>query len=180
MGRIDKDGYLWVTGREKDLIIRGGHNIEPAVIEETLLAHDAVQLAAAVGRPDAYAGELPIAYVQLRPGARATADELREFARSRIPERAAAPVEVIVLDAMPLTDVGKPMKAELRHEAAARVFTLALAGLAASVTVGPHAVHGTLATVTLSGAAPDRSAAEAEVHRLLDPFAIRHAIDWRG
>jgi hypothetical protein len=57
---------------------------------------------------------------------------------------------------------------------------LSSSGLAASVAVGPHKVHGTLATVTLSGEAPDREAAEAEVHRLLDPFAIRHAIDWRG
>ena len=60
LGRIDADGYLWVTGRSKDLIIRGGHNIEPAVIEEALLAHEAVQFAAAVGKPDAHAGELPV------------------------------------------------------------------------------------------------------------------------
>ena len=80
LGRIDADGYLWLTGRVKDVIIRGGHNIDPSVIEETLLKHKDVLLAAAVSKPDAYAGELPIAYVQLVPGARASADDIRDFA----------------------------------------------------------------------------------------------------
>jgi fatty-acyl-CoA synthase len=173
LGRIDTDGYLWVTGRAKDLIIRGGHNIEPAVIEETLLAHEAVQLAAAVGKPDAYAGELPVAYVQLREGARVTAEELAAFARARITERAAAPAEVFILDKIPLTDIGKPMKAELRHEAARHVFETALSsqGVRAKVAVGAHKVHGTLATVTLANGED-----EAKVHKALDPFAIKHEI----
>jgi fatty-acyl-CoA synthase len=173
LGRIDKDGYLWVTGRAKDLIIRGGHNIEPAIIEEALLAHPDVQLAAAVGKPDAYAGELPVAYIQLKPGARATEDELKDFARARIPERAANPTEIHILDRMPLTDIGKPMKAELRHEAARRVFAAALdaGGVTAEVAVGPHKVHGTLATVKLSNGADEEA-----VHRLLDPFAIKHEV----
>ena len=181
LGRIDSDGYLWVTGRAKDLIIRGGHNIEPAVIEETLLAHPAVQLAAAVGKPDAYAGELPIAYVQLREGRSASAEELKEFARARIPERAAAPTEIFVLDRIPLTDIGKPMKAELRFEAARRVFedALAAAGVTAKIGVGAHKVHGTLATVTLSAANnAARDKMESEVHRILDPFAIKHEVMW--
>ena len=59
LGRFDADGYLWLTGRVKDVIIRGGHNIDPSVIEETLLKHPDVLLAAAVSKPDAYAGELP-------------------------------------------------------------------------------------------------------------------------
>jgi fatty-acyl-CoA synthase len=150
-----------------------GHNIEPAIIEEALLAHADVQLAAAVGKPDAYAGELPVAYVQLKPGARATADELKDFARMRIPERAANPSEIHILERMPLTDIGKPMKAELRHEAARRVFAAALdaGGVKAEVAVGPHKVHGTLATVRLSNGGD-----EAAVHRILDPFAIKHEV----
>ena len=59
LGRIDADGYVWLTGRAKDVIIRGGHNIDPLGIEEALHAHPAVELAAAVGRPDAHAGEIP-------------------------------------------------------------------------------------------------------------------------
>src|SRR5262249_54295769 len=76
LGRLDADGFLWITGRAKDVIIRGGHNIDPAVIEETLLKHPDVLLAAAVGKPDAYAGELPIAYVQLVADATTDAETL--------------------------------------------------------------------------------------------------------
>src|SRR5260370_8533863 len=67
LGRLDADGYLWITGRAKDLVIRGGHNIDPAPIEDIMFQHPAVGLAAVVGHPDAYAGELPIRYLQLRP-----------------------------------------------------------------------------------------------------------------
>ena len=118
LGRIDADGYLWITGRAKDIIIRGGHNIDPTVIEETLLKHPQVVLAAAVSMPDAYAGELPIAYVQLVPGAKTTADEVQAFAMANSPERAAAPKQIILVDKMPLTDVGKPAKVQLRLDAA--------------------------------------------------------------
>ena len=68
LGRIDADGYLWLTGRVKDVIIRGGHNIDPSVIEETLLKHKDVLLAAAVSKPDAYAGELPYRLRAARAG----------------------------------------------------------------------------------------------------------------
>jgi fatty-acyl-CoA synthase len=120
LGRFDADGYLWLTGRVKDVIIRGGHNIDPSVIEETLLKHPDVLLAAAVSKPDAYAGELPVAYIQLVSGARTSARDIGDFVQRHIPERAAAPKEVIILPAMPLTDVQKPAKAELRRDAARR------------------------------------------------------------
>lgn len=115
LGRCDAEGYFWLTGREKDLIIRGGHNIDPAAIEEPLHRHPAVQIAAAVGRPDAHAGELPIAYVQLKPGATTTVDELIEYVRGEIGERAALPKQIKILDAMPLTGVGKIFKLELKR-----------------------------------------------------------------
>ena len=126
LGRIDADGYLWITGRAKDIIIRGGHNIDPTVIEDTLLKHPEVVLAAAVSMPDSYAGELPVAYVQLVPNARTTADEVQAFAAANSPERAAAPKQIILVDKMPLTDVGKPAKVQLRLDAARRAFTAAL------------------------------------------------------
>ena len=91
LGRQDADGYFYLTGRKKELIIRGGHNIDPASIEQPLHQHPAVLLAAAVGRPDAHAGEVAVAYVQLKPGADATEAELMSFARDRIGERAAVP-----------------------------------------------------------------------------------------
>jgi fatty-acyl-CoA synthase len=115
LGRQDADGYFYLTGRKKELIIRGGHNIDPASIEAPLHCHPAVQLAAAVGRPDIHAGELPVAYVQLKPGACATEDELLAFARERITERAAMPKAIRLVQAMPLTGVGKIFKPELRQ-----------------------------------------------------------------
>ncbi|MGJ8625010.1 MAG: acyl-CoA synthetase, partial [Yoonia sp.] len=63
LGRIDEDGYVWITGRAKDLIIRGGHNIDPAEIEDALAGHPQVAFAGAIGQPDAHAGEVPAAYV---------------------------------------------------------------------------------------------------------------------
>ena len=63
LGMVDDGGFVYLTGRAKDLIIRGGHNIDPRVIEDALLAHPAVRAAAAVGRPDRHSGEVPVAYV---------------------------------------------------------------------------------------------------------------------
>ncbi len=149
--RIDRDGYVWLTGRAKDLIIRGGHNIDPQVIEEALVSHPAVAMAAAVGQPDSYAGELPMAYVVLRPGAKATLDELVAYCRERIPERAAVPVRIEMMTSLPLTAVGKTYKPELRWRAIEHVLRNALAekGIEATVDVGADDRHGTLAQVRL-------------------------------
>jgi fatty-acyl-CoA synthase len=122
LGRIDEDGYLWITGRLKDLIIRGGHNIDPAIIEEPAYQHPAVQLAAAVGKPDKYAGELPVLYVQLKPGAKASEQELETFVRERIVERAALPKSVIIVSEIPLSGPGKISKLLLRRNAISGVF----------------------------------------------------------
>jgi fatty-acyl-CoA synthase len=115
LGRQDSQGYFYLTGRKKELIIRGGHNIDPASIEEPLHRHPAVQLAAAVGRPDIHAGELPVAFVQLKTGASATEDELMSFAREQIGERAAIPKAIRLVAALPLTGVGKIFKPELKR-----------------------------------------------------------------
>jgi fatty-acyl-CoA synthase len=115
LGRQDKDGYFYLTGRRKELIIRGGHNIDPASIEEPLHQHPAVQIVAAVGKPDAHAGEVPVAYVQLKPGARATEAELMSFIERRIGERAALPKAIRIVESIPLTSVGKIFKPELKH-----------------------------------------------------------------
>ncbi|MFN4100720.1 MAG: acyl-CoA synthetase [Pararhodobacter sp.] len=135
LGRIDADGYLWITGRAKDLIIRGGHNIDPAMIEEAMLSHPAVSFAGAIGQPDATAGELPCVYVELVAGKTVTERELADHAATRIPERAAVPKYVEVLPELPKTAVGKVFKPDLRRMAITRVFdeTLKAAGLAATV-----------------------------------------------
>lgn len=126
LGRVDADGYIWITGRAKDLIKRGGHGIDPAMIEDALRAHPAVAFAAAIGRPDARAGELPVAYVQLKPAATATTQELLDHAARHIPERAAVPKEISIVQALPLTAVGKIHKPPLRRDAAQRAIAEAL------------------------------------------------------
>jgi fatty-acyl-CoA synthase len=115
LGRQDANGYFWLSGRKKELIIRGGHNIDPKVIEEVLSKHPAVALVAAIGSPDAYAGEIPVAYVQPKPGAAVTEQELLEFAASAIPERAAVPKRVRVSTTLPVTAVGKIFKPALQE-----------------------------------------------------------------
>ncbi len=182
LGRLDADGYVWLTGRSKDLIIRGGHNIDPIVIEEVLVRHPAVETAAAVGLPDTYAGELPIAFVQLRPNATVTAEELREFCRQEIPERAAVPVQVVTIAVMPLTGVGKIFKPALRLDAAQRAFDAALEpvrgdGARAEVTVRNDPTHGTLAVVTIAGAPVATHASLTQrCAELLGGFQIRHNV----
>ncbi|NQU06929.1 MAG: acyl-CoA synthetase, partial [Candidatus Abyssubacteria bacterium] len=129
MGRMDKDDYFWLTGRKKELIIRGGHNIDPAVIEEVLYKMDGVALAAAVGRPDAHAGEVPVAYVTPKPGAKLDTEEIEAFCREHITERAALPKKVTVIDPMPVTAIGKIFKPALRYDAIKKVFDADLAQL---------------------------------------------------
>jgi fatty-acyl-CoA synthase len=114
------DGRLRLTGRAKDLIIRSGHNIDPALIEEVLLAFPGVAAAAAVGRPDGYAGEIPVAYVVPAPGLALDLADLEAYAREHIAERPAWPKSITALDALPLTAVGKVYKPRLREDAAAR------------------------------------------------------------
>jgi fatty-acyl-CoA synthase len=184
LGRLDKDGCLWITGRAKDLVIRGGHNIDPQPIEEILFQHPAVGLAAMVGQPDAYAGELPVGYVQLKPGASVQAGELEAWVHERTPERAAVPVQVITIDPMPLTGVGKVFKPQLRWDAAQRKVSEMLADLQQgdlkiAVSVATHAVHGSMITVNARGVpAAQRAAVEAEIHQRLGPLVMKHEIAW--
>jgi len=185
LGRLDEDGYLWITGRAKDLIIRGGHNIDPLAIEEVFFQHPAVALAAVVGQPDAYAGELPVAFVQLKPDVAIEANELLGFVRERTPERAAVPVEVLFIDAIPLTAVGKVFKPTLRFAAAQRVVRRMLADLLpvaveATVEVGADPVHGSLITVILKGLPEEHEAhLGAQIRQRLNPLVMRHTIVWR-
>ncbi|WP_372572308.1 acyl-CoA synthetase [Ruegeria jejuensis] len=172
LGREDAEGYVWLTGRSKDLIIRGGHNIDPSMIENTLTEHDDVAIVAAIGQPDAYAGELPCAYVQLAPGAAADAEEIRGWAKANIPERAAAPVYVEVLETIPVTAVGKVFKPELRVMATQRVLADALnaKGITGDVTVFLDEKKGMVADVRIPAA--DHEAAG----QILGEFTVHYEI----
>jgi acyl-coenzyme A synthetase/AMP-(fatty) acid ligase len=127
LGRRDADGYVWITGRAKDVIIRGGHNIDPTEIEEALCRHPAVAIAGAIGQPDAHAGEVPAVYVELIQGASVSEAELLEHAREHVREKAAVPRHVEVLPELPKTAVGKIFKPDLRKLAIRRVYDQALA-----------------------------------------------------
>jgi len=133
LGHVDAEGRVFVTGRAKDVIIRGGHNIDPAIIEDALLLHPDVAIAAAVGQPDPYAGELPVAYVTLKAGAKADAESLLAFVAPRVGEPAARPRSIGILGEMPVTPIGKIYKPALRVLATRRVIeeTLTAIGLAA-------------------------------------------------
>ena len=168
LGRIDEDGYLWITGRAKDLIIRGGHNIDPAEIEEALAGHEAVAMAGAIGQPDAFAGELPCVYVELVDGGKVTIEELKAHCDEHVHERAARPKHIEIMDELPKTAVGKVFKPDLRKRAITRVYNAALkeAGLAAEVVrVIESKNRGLVAQVKKTG-----NVEEADVTRVLGEF----------
>ncbi|MEL7185946.1 MAG: AMP-binding protein [Pseudomonadota bacterium] len=180
LARQDADGYFYLVGRAKDLIIRGGNNIDPKGIEDTLTQHPAVALAAAVGQPDAYAGELPCAYVSVAEDydgdVSALPDDLRAFAKEHISERAAAPVYVEVVETMPLTAVGKIFKPDLQARAVERVLAIALddAGAAGEVSAANDSQRGMLASVLLPASANDKYVEVAK--QALDQFTISYDI----
>jgi acyl-CoA synthetase (AMP-forming)/AMP-acid ligase II len=168
LAKVDDDGFVHLTGRAKDLIIRGGHNIDPAVIEDALLAHPAVANAQAVSRPDLHSGEVPVAFVTLVPGATTSTEELRAWAAARVPEQAAAPKSVTVLDTIPVTPVGKPFKPALRAEATRDAVAEALRHIPGVAGVRGTVEGGAVVAVVQITHGSD----EVRVKETLDRFAI--------
>ncbi len=169
LARIDDDERLYVTGRAKDLIIRNSHNIDPQVIEEALMRHPEVAMAAAVGEPDAYAGELPVAFVVLHPGSTADAAAILHFIAPLIAERPAFPKRLEVLPALPQTAVGKVYKPALRLRAIEQALArqLEAAGLAGAVSVQGEEREGLLAVCFTAAAHHEAALAE-----LMRPYAL--------
>jgi fatty-acyl-CoA synthase len=181
LGRQDADGYFWLTGRKKELIIRGGHNIDPKQIEEPLHEHPAVAMAAAVGRPDPRVGEVPVVYVELKPGQHASEEEILTFAQNNIGERAAVPKRIYIIDEVPLTAVGKVFKPQLSRAQAKDVFEGELENIAgvASATVSAEGdkVRGTVVYVRIQCASgTDKSAVEQEVRRALSQYTVAYEL----
>lgn len=169
---VDGEGFVHLTGRAKDLIIRGGHNIDPTVIEEALLSHPEVNGAAAVGRLDVHSGEVPVAYVTVNPGAAVTEPELLAWAAEHVSERMAAPKSVTILDALPVTAVGKSYKLGLRADAAEKALTEALAVLAAGISVTTEIDDGTVTARLTVSAEVDQAAVKAVVDAFTIPWKL--------
>lgn len=178
LGRRDADGYFWLTGRKKELIIRGGHNIDPQAIEGPLYEHPAVALVAAVGRPDPRVGEVPVAYIELKPGATATEAELLQFAEQHIGERAAYPKQVHIISGLPLTAVGKIFKPGLVMREVRDVFTGEVhtcAGVqSVTVEVANDQRYGLVAHVRVTASpGTDTAALRDQIDRALGQYVIR-------
>ncbi|MFF3565601.1 long-chain fatty acid--CoA ligase [Streptomyces sp. NPDC002574] len=109
LGRVDEDGYFWIVGRKKDVIIRGGYNVYPREVEAVLYGHPAVAEAAVVGLPDPDLGEEVGAAVVLAPGARTTAEELRQYVKDRVAAYK-YPRRIWTVDSLPKGPTGKTLK----------------------------------------------------------------------
>ncbi|HEY2977270.1 MAG TPA: acyl-CoA synthetase, partial [Burkholderiaceae bacterium] len=181
LGYTDDEGRIHIAGRVKDLIIRSGHNIDPKVIEDALGAHPAVQLCAAVGAPDAYAGELPVVFATLVPGASASEAELLAFTAERVDEAPARPKSVVIIESMPMTNVGKIYKPELRSLAARKVAdalvdeTCAALGLTAAARPQVHADGESALKVVIDAAAAGPLAVQlqAQLQQVLGRLPVK-------
>ncbi len=182
LGRMDEEGYVFLTGRKKELIIRGGHNIDPALIEEPIYKMPNIRTVAAVGRPDPHAGEVPVVYVEVAEGADLTEEQIMNWARENVGERAAVPKEVVITPEIPLTPVGKIFKPGLRYDATKRAYEQelkALGDMAADyeVSVGEDKVHGTRVDIRVKPAAGrDLEAIKEKIAEILTRYTLHYEV----
>ncbi|MCP2321263.1 fatty-acyl-CoA synthase [Nocardia amikacinitolerans] len=176
LGRIDSDGFVHLTGRAKDIIIRGGHNIDPRLVEDAMLTHPDIVATAVVPCPDRHSGEVPAAYVVLRPGADPDPRELTAWAAQHAPEPAAVPKFIHTLPSIPLTAVGKVNKVALAHDSVGRVVSRELqdAQLSGEVTVSDRNGRPHAQIILANDAAPDRL---GEFRERLNAYSFGHDIE---
>ena len=115
LGRFDEDGYCYLVDRKKDLIICGGYNIYPREVEDVVYAHPAVLEVVVIGLPDPALGEIPAAYVVLKPGEQASADEIKAFCKERLAPYK-APRQVEFVSGLPKGPTGKILKRIMRDQ----------------------------------------------------------------
>jgi fatty-acyl-CoA synthase len=182
LGSVGADGLVRISGRAKDLIIRSGHNIDPAAIEDAAASHPQVVTSAAVGRPDVYAGEIPTLYVVLRENSPDVLADLHEHMRRTVPEPPARPKSITPLPTLPMTAAGKIDKPALRRDAAVRVAKEILdaspAFAASAIDITAHHEPGGRMVVTVTVA--DRAEGkEVAADRLLSGFQFDHRLVFR-
>jgi len=179
LGYMTADQRLVLTGREKDLIVRSGHNIDPAAIEDVANAFAGVQMSAAVGMPDQYAGEVPALFVVPAPGARIDLEALKAHLEANVHEPPARPRSILVVDALPVTAVGKIFKPALRDLAIKEKVRLEVErmcgkGTSVSIQVSMDGQKRTQVEVALSRVAEDRAAElEAALKPLPQTYIVR-------
>jgi fatty-acyl-CoA synthase len=182
VGYLTQDQRLVLTGREKDLIVRSGHNINPADIEDVANEFPGVQISAAVGMPDAYAGEVPVLFAVPAPGAELDAGLLQRYLDEHVAEPPARPRRVFLVDALPMTAVGKITKGDLRDRAivekvrmeSERIFG---AALVPSVTVAKDQKLNTVVQVEIQ---TSDAAAIQKLKDALEALPQRYAVVARG
>lgn len=181
LGMMDENGYLSLCGRQKELIIRGGHNIDPKMIEDVAADHPEVLLAAAVPRPDAYSGELPVLYLTLIENSTVTNKALSTFMKEHMPERAAIPKIIHVIEEMPLTAVGKMFKPELVCREVSDVIKQTISSDFTAkqciIDVQPDKKFGIMATITLT-IANDNLVAAAKIKTLLADYSFSYHVTY--
>lgn len=172
VGYLTDEQRLVLTGREKDLIVRSGHNIDPAAIEDVANQFDGVQISAAVAMPDEHAGEVPALFVVPQPGATIDLGALGRYLEAHVHEPPARPRSVLRIDALPVTAVGKIYKPALRDLAIQEKVRLEVARLCgpaatAKIDVRLDAHKRTLVDVAVSGASAAQLDALAQALRPL-------------
>lgn len=178
LGHIDAQGYIHLTGRAKDVIIRGSHNIDPGLVEDAFLAHPAVALCAVVSEPDAYAGELPVAFVTLRPGMFCDPVALLAEVVPHVYERPAAPKRVTIIEVMPVTAIGKIYKPALRLRAIEVKLAEMLADIVGATVRGEERGGRLSAVVAIASARDD--ALERRLRERLAAIAVPVAFVFSG
>jgi fatty-acyl-CoA synthase len=185
LGYMNEGKRLFLTGREKDLIIRSGHNIDPAIIEETANAYPAVSISAAVGMPDGYAGEVPVLFVVKAQGKDLDVADLQNYMTEHIAEPPAKPKKIIELPELPTTTVGKIFKPRLRELAVREkirqeIERIAGQGAIADLTTETLKKGTTNASVLISSdkEEKDRPEIEAAIKKAFVDLPINITLRW--
>jgi fatty-acyl-CoA synthase len=181
IGYLTEDERLILTGRAKDLIVRSGHNIDPAAIEDVANAFPGVQINSAVGMPDQYAGEVPILFVVAAPGQTIDLSSLEQHLERNVMEPPAKPRRVVVLDRLPVTAVGKIFKPALRDLAIEEKARLEIGRLfgkdaAADIEVGKDEKLNTCVKIFVYGGEASRLPQLADV---LSPLPQSYLVEGR-
>ena len=181
IGYLTEDERLILTGRAKDLIVRSGHNIDPAAIEDVANAFPGVQISSAVGMPDQYAGEVPILFVVTAPGQTIDLSSLEQHLERNVMEPPAKPRRVVVLDRLPVTAVGKIFKPALRdlaieEKARLEIERLFGKGAAADIEVGKDEKLNTCVKIVVYGGDASRLRQLADV---LSPLPQSYLVEGR-